>query len=351
MSRESDRRNDYMSRKKLEKRLLEAKRGGSRVYRQLIIPIPHPRTLDAFVREVAHAIREYVVYRTDGGNFARGLVRHSRDLTRMWNWTQSDEQKETETHEIRVHLLRRRAPKHSDRWVLELQMFKPAVREIIFEKKEGNVIQPNLRDVKERAEAVIDHILQKIDAPEVLGKAAQVYGKGKDKKINKERARAYFVLADHVGWPKFKTLWCYHQDAVENFCKATIEDRNKWLQGKKKFPLEGLTGTMGHGPAPDQPWRLYPFAMLMEFSKNFYPEQMAGSWAFQVDAWVNDSLWAFDFPGFKSGNQSTMEEQYALLAFRDHLQDLFETEDVNCLYYLWNKHTEIDPLTKFISKF
>ena len=73
-------RTDFMKRKTLEERLREARSKGEKLLQHLLITVRFTLDYDQLVARVAHALRAHVVYRTDGGNFARGLIRSSSNL-------------------------------------------------------------------------------------------------------------------------------------------------------------------------------------------------------------------------------------------------------------------------------
>ena len=74
---------DFTPRRKIEERLREAREPGSKLFKHGVITIRFSRDYDTFVAQTAYALRHYMVYRTDGGNFARGLIRTSQHLAAL----------------------------------------------------------------------------------------------------------------------------------------------------------------------------------------------------------------------------------------------------------------------------
>ncbi|WP_163612537.1 hypothetical protein, partial [Klebsiella pneumoniae] len=71
---------DYMPPAEFARRALEQTRLGFKPIGQtLTIVATYDSDFDQFAAKVAHELRHYVVYRSDGGVFARGLVRASQD--------------------------------------------------------------------------------------------------------------------------------------------------------------------------------------------------------------------------------------------------------------------------------
>jgi hypothetical protein len=69
-------RTDYMSVTEFQRRALAAMERGDqpKPRKLLILDVPYTTEFDVFAANVAYAIRGEVVYRSDGGVFARGFV-------------------------------------------------------------------------------------------------------------------------------------------------------------------------------------------------------------------------------------------------------------------------------------
>src|SRR6266851_5127506 len=74
-------RTDYMAMEELKKRAQEhIARGDQPLGETRMLVVKFDTNFDRFAANVAYELRHLVVYRTDGGNFARGLVRQTAQL-------------------------------------------------------------------------------------------------------------------------------------------------------------------------------------------------------------------------------------------------------------------------------
>jgi hypothetical protein len=90
--------------------------------RQEVLIAPSFETkFDAFAANVAHELRHYIVYRTDRGRFARGLVRASQQLEVIHDELRQANHPSGQRVTIAAALYRRTHPQPTSRWMMSIQ--------------------------------------------------------------------------------------------------------------------------------------------------------------------------------------------------------------------------------------
>jgi hypothetical protein len=112
-------RTDYLPAEVYERHVNDALRRGDKTFGD-----PHKISAvwdpnyDRFVANVAYELRHYVVYRSDGGQYARGLVRQSGEINAIFH----ELRKSAPAKGVKIGLLatfwRRQNPNPANRWAL-----------------------------------------------------------------------------------------------------------------------------------------------------------------------------------------------------------------------------------------
>lgn len=272
--------------------------------------------LDRFVASAAHALRRELVYRTDGGKAARGLVLDSDPKGSFYRIYFDGRNKETydwqEGQEVWLWALMHRkiAADPADRVVAFIE-FEPFVTTKSFDG-ENLVVDPS-----ERVNQIIEQ------AKNVAGGIAGDQGK---------RIRGYLSLAERQGYPKFLQLWFYDDAAIREFVMGSSDYQEELIRAGGGFPLEGrLPGNWQY----PQTWRDYPFKDLLLRYSDTPPTATALK---AIDERLAASIRALaEAPGGKgAGGERAVSP--LVREFRRHLQEL--ARDRSTLYYESDSNTE-----------
>ena len=122
-------RTDYMEIDEFRKRALAATARGDRPMprKVLILNVPYNSDFNVFAANVAYAIRGEVVYRSDGGVFARGFVRASGDLQKIHSFFRDPKSRPGSTVQIVGYLWRRKDTAASMHWVMSIRFKLPSI--------------------------------------------------------------------------------------------------------------------------------------------------------------------------------------------------------------------------------
>src|SRR5262249_16870733 len=151
-------RKDFMPRKSLEERIREARNKGEKVLQHLLLSMRFSLRYEQFVTQAAHALRRYVVYRTDGGHFARGLVRASSNAWEIYQHYRSLQWEGGEKLRLETFVIRRKAHAAENRWVLSVE-FWPHFSDVDVEPGEGDAISVPPKGPKKHVEDILDRAL------------------------------------------------------------------------------------------------------------------------------------------------------------------------------------------------
>lgn len=203
-------------------------------------------SFDRFAANVAHAIRHYVIYRTDGGRFARGLVRDSHQLEEIHRGLRHDKTADGTRIRLAARLWRRQDVDPTRRWSMTLDIRLSASR---VDEDEGEQIEVDVTaSQKDAVHSVISNAIMISQTPPFTGDRGR-------------RIRDMVKIADDAGYPANWNLWYYTRRAVYLYVRWDTKDpeRVKMTQATNgAMPFDGDTGFPEHVP-----WRQYPIRDLV----------------------------------------------------------------------------------------
>jgi hypothetical protein len=225
---------NYAEQEVYRKRYLAAtKRGDRYIKKTRPLLVQFKNDLDNFGAQVAHSLRTYVVYRSDGGRFARGLVRASNDLEDIHKAYKASGFKSGWEMRLFAHLFRRKDKLHLNRWVMSIRFVAPDWIEVSDELVEASasttkiIHQKGFQDFLEAAHLVSSTI----------------------ETLRGIRIRKILELADRLPYHKAIKLWYYDPWEIQGFLDASREKRKKIFDTKRY-----------------KDWRRYPFAGWRKFN-------------------------------------------------------------------------------------
>ena len=134
----ADVRTDYMPLEEFKHRAIQAIRRGDQPLPKKVIPIEVAfSSFDKFVHDVAYALRHEVVYRSDGGHFARGFVQASGDLAGIHEVLRKSETRPGAQIRLTALFFRRSHADPTMRWAMSVR-FLP--RTITIDPDEDTII-------------------------------------------------------------------------------------------------------------------------------------------------------------------------------------------------------------------
>lgn len=256
-------RTDYMPTEEFRRREREHERRGDVPIGPRIIPlqVDFDANYDRFVASVAHGIRHYVVYRRDGGNFARGLVRASDELKEIYDKLRINAAQRAGKVRLNAKLYRRKASLPSDQWA----MFVIFETRDVIDEDEGEFITASYdvtyESEKRRAENVVE------TASVIIGNPAwnppNQWGADRVKRLGD-----WVWLAKRIGYPRFLRLWYYNRRPVFLYTRwetTPSERKSMTAETGGKLPFDGSTGFFGSF----EPWRIYPFQTAVTECKHY----------------------------------------------------------------------------------
>jgi hypothetical protein len=186
--------------------------------------VPFHSNFDEFAAKVAAELRHKIVYRTDGGRFARGLVRASGDLKLIHEAYMAAAAPPPDGVPVRLNamLFRRKDRMATNRWVMSARFNAP---DWIFED-EGDVVVASV-------------------AQEIQGEPGK-------------RIRKMVEMAEELGYPRNAEFWHYNRLLVEQYTNFWTGDQQRQYMSHNtqgRLPFDGWVAPYGE-------WRRFPFRTL-----------------------------------------------------------------------------------------
>ena len=229
--------------KKREKRSIQ--HGDKYMSAPIPLKISFDSNFDEFVAKVAYALRHKIVYRTDGGKFARGLIRSSGELKIIHDYYIGSTPPENGgTINLTAIMLRRKDPSVHERWVMIIYFNAP---DILDEEKEDIVASQALTDysIKNWVDRIID---EGIFAVQSLPQS----------NIHTNRISCMLKIAERMGYPRNENLWYYNRDAVIEYVQWRTTDARRKSMTQATYGLSPFKGDI----YPHGEWRIYPFKAI-----------------------------------------------------------------------------------------
>jgi hypothetical protein len=255
-------RTDYMSIDEFKRRALAAIERGDkpRPRKTLIIDVPYSADFNVFAASVAHAIRGEVVYRSDGGVFARGFVRASGDLEKLHDFFRHPDNRPGSTVRIVGFLWRRQDPAASMRWVMSIRFELPTID---FSKEE--VEQINAR--QDVVTGLEKHLVEQMLDQATTATESSAWNPPNRAGVDRvRRIRDWVHTATTAGYPALLNLWYYDRRAVFQYVQLKVSLDGRWTPKQKemttktggRLPFDGDNGFPEH-----LPWRHYLFREML----------------------------------------------------------------------------------------
>jgi hypothetical protein len=328
---------DYTAREVYVKHLKEAARRHDVLRYQWvgINNVPFDSNFNTFAGSVAYAIRALVIYRSDGGYYARGLVRASGELEGIHKAYMALQSRPRNGDPIRLAaaLARRKDQDPTKRWMMGIKFRAP---DFEFGDEIAVTVDPSV--VNQGWKNVTEHMLEHAHSwirSQHGDRASRVVG--------------MLNIADRLGYPKNWDMFYYARPAVGLYVKwesaQPDEDRMgpRSKRGKMttatggKVPFDGDTGFPVHIT-----WRIYPFRDAAKLCMGKDPDGCAATVSQQlkhheeemlatfrdIDAEINrvfsvpTSLNPFSMTGKSAASLGPLA-----LAFLQHLEGLAKSQD------------------------
>ena len=224
------------------------------------LPVAFDPAFDSYAANAAHGLRHLVVYRSDGGHFARGLVRQSGDLAKIHKHLADAGIAKGSKILLAARLYRRVHPVPNMNWMMSVR-FAIQSMDMETERIEASP-QVTAQSDKNFGEYLLHHIRLVVEDPRWSG----------DRQV---RLREWVSIAERLGYPKYLELWYYNRVATFEYVNwNTTDPRRKSMTSATggNLPFDGTTGGMSYGSSfsapPSTPWRNYPFKTIFEKSKH-----------------------------------------------------------------------------------
>lgn len=253
-------RTDHMPLEEFQRRARAEKRAGIRagVKEPFKLAVVFDPDFDIFAASVAAELRRRITYRSDGGVFARGLVRATLQLKAIHTRFRTTPVPKGQRVRIDARLYRRDDSDPTKRYAMAVQFANPGH----FDQDEGEIVTPR-PDVS--ADLERKYAFDLLDVITDLTQSSwwnPPNGWGKDQV---KHIRDWVHLAHRVGYPAFKNLWYYNANAVGRYVQVQTSEptrKDMTMASGGKTPFSGNTGS----PMPEE-WRIFPFQELLTVCK------------------------------------------------------------------------------------
>jgi hypothetical protein len=216
------------------------------------ISIAYDSSFNLFAANAAHALRHRLFYRTDGGRFARGVVRESGDLEAIHDFLNNSAAMATGTIvPLRAVIVRRKTVRADQQWEVTVR-FAMLQKNIV---DEGDILITDPANIAKDRKAAFDTAIWEARRVE-----QDIRGKNRD---IADRIGKMISIATRLGYPHGLELWHYKPSLVEQYLAlATTEGRRRQMTAANggKLPFEG------HSASQAGDWRMYPFKEIIRKS-------------------------------------------------------------------------------------
>ena len=316
-------RTDYLPAEVYQRHINEARKRGDKTYSD-----PHTllvawnSNFDRFVANVAIELRHYVIYRSDGGRYARGLVRDSDHIADIFKQLKKSSPADGTKTRIQATFWRRRDAKANNRWALIVSFVALGI-----ETLDSEVIH---------ASPVVTGQSEKTFGEMLLHESESVAQNIERQNRNQgERVSGMVKIAADLGYPRYLDLWYYgplHVDVyLDNHTNNEFR-RKMTAKTKGQFPFDGWP-MQGEGQNWDShEWRAFPFRAILKLCRGKDPDLR--------HAWINNVLIKAEEAIFLSIKKANFRYQTAgdarvmgplAVAFYDHFQGQ-QTSNQNLLF-------------------
>jgi hypothetical protein len=316
-------RTDYLPADVYQRHINEGlKRGYTTFADPHVILVSWNSNFDLFVANVAYELRHYIIFRTDGGRYARGLVRESDEIAEIFK--QLNKSPPTNGTKIRIQATfwRRRDPRATNRWALIVRFLPLGIYMI-----NSEVINASPTITTQSEKQFVEQLLHEADV---------VAQNVKRQNLNQgERVSGMVNIAANLGYPQCLSLWYYGPLHVDTYLDVhTNNEFRRKMTAKTggQFPFDGwpMQGEGQHWDSHE--WRAFPFRAILKLCRTVRDPD-------QRHAWINNVLLTAEeaiFLSIKKANfhYQTIGDGRVLgplgVKFYDHFQEL-QTSSQNFL--------------------
>lgn len=243
---------DYVALKVVRDRASESKARGDKYYAKVVEIIDsageahRPKfraNFNVFADEIAHGLRRRLLYRTDGGRFARGLVRANGHLKIVHDYYHAHDYEDGYSCNLTIIIVRRKDRKPPFRWAMDI-LYR--INDHV-DGDEDVIVADKERVAKLRC-LRLDKIFNTIEA--------QLHSLPKHAALEIENM---IDLAESVGCAENLDLWYFNRLVMKDYISWRTDDKTRRVMTKEtsgRFPFDGWTFPHGN-------WRIYPFKNLM----------------------------------------------------------------------------------------
>src|SRR5688572_22087536 len=253
-------RTDHMPIDEFRRRAVEAKNRGDEhmPVKVLNLKVRFHANFDTFAANVAYAIRHHIVYRSDGGVFARGFVRATGDLNELHKKFLEAKIDTGTKVSLAAGFYRRQHKDPKQQWAMSVR-FLPRTINVGKDEEETIVARNDIMAELEKdlAEKTLDVASMVLTNP--AWNPPNKWGKDRV-----SRMRDWLHVAHRVGYPNFLNLWYYSRRPAWYYVRweTTKSERKTMTAGTNgQLPFDGNTGGI---PEPLLEWRQYPFRKLVK---------------------------------------------------------------------------------------
>jgi hypothetical protein len=247
-----------------------AKWQGGGFYQQRLKPlvVPFDANFDHFAANVAFAIRHYVVYRTDGGRFARGLVRDSGQLqTLHHDLLYKAKVPNGQKVKLEAILWRRKDPVPTRRWSMTIEFALSATSV----DADEDVVEVSPTLIAKNEKAFVETVLHE------AGLVA--HNIDRHNHNQGERVIKMVEIAERLGYPRCLDLWYYGPNHVGTYLALlTTDDYRKTMTAQTggNFEFDGWP-MQGEGQSwGGHEWRAFPFKYMVKLCRGRDPDERHG---------------------------------------------------------------------------
>lgn len=313
---------DHPKQATFRKRMLAAKRRGD-VYMATTQPIlvPFKKDFDSFAAEVAHQFRRHIVYRTDGGRFARGLVRASGDLKLIHEAYVALGQRENDKIRLVAVLFRRKDTTPEDRWVMSMRFSAPD-----WYDAEPDIIAPSDQTIAKIWKQGLNDFIDK-----ALIISSEIHGE------QGKRIKRLLEFADKLPYEKAINLWYFEPFMIIQYLDSSDNERKEMLRdagGAAPSDADRDTYTIPRDDfIPPKNWARYPFRSWQRYTQriDFWSAEQIKKSLLETDEDIKRSLWEFERVKLSGNARRTETDLYTV--FRDYLRGLQNNK--NHLYSIY----------------
>jgi hypothetical protein len=315
-------RTDYLPSEVYQRHIREALERGDKTFADPhILLVSWNSNFDLFVANVAFELRHYIIYRSDGGRYARGLVRDSDYIADIFKAFQKSRLADGTKIRLQATFWRRRNTRAANRWAMIVSFLALG---IVTMQDEPIYASPSVS--KQSEKQFVEMLLHEADLV-AQNVTRQNPNQG-------ERVSGMVKIAADLGHPGCLDLWYYGPLHVEVYLDVHTNNefrRKMTARTGGQLPFDGWP-MQGEGQNWDtHEWRAFPFRAILKLCKGRDPDQR--------HAVINNVLLKAEeaiFLSIKKANfrYQTIGDARALgplaVAFYDHFQGL-QTSSQNFL--------------------